>query len=123
MITHVNEPSTSGNSMQIFAMGAQTGQLPKTDEVSPGKAACPACTDPERRHFYVGAWEGEIAGIVSSNIDAESGDLTRLGEVPLEGHACYLATDRTGSYILASNYLGCMVTTHRIGQDGVAVGV
>ena len=34
---------------------------------------------------------------------------------------CYFAMGRTGSYVLASFYLGCMATTHRIVDDAAAV--
>ena len=119
MNTFVYVPSTSGNSMQIFAMDPSSGKLSKTDQFSLGKSACPVCTDPQRGHLYVGVSEGDTAGIVTFRIDPDTGGLTQLGEVALEGDACYLGMDRTGRYLLAAYYMGGMVTTHRVGDDGM----
>jgi 6-phosphogluconolactonase len=61
-------------------------------------------------------------GISSYRIDHASGGLAKQGEVALEGAPAYLATDRTGRYLLYASYQGGYVAVHPIGDDGAASG-
>ena len=103
----------------IFTMDADSGQLtPQADVAAPGGPSQLAIS-PDQRTLYVG-YRSE-PGISSYRIDPASGGLTQLGSVTLEAAPAYLATDRTGKYLLYSSYQGGYVASHAIGDDG-AVG-
>lgn len=51
-----------------------------------------------------------------------AGDLIPAGELTTSSGACYVATDRTGNYLLSAYYADGKITVHRIGDNGIACG-
>lgn len=51
-----------------------------------------------------------------------AGDLSLAGELTTSSGACYVATDRTGYYLLLAYYADGKITVHRIGDNGIACG-
>ncbi len=97
-------------------MDESDGSLVHQGDVAvPGRPA-PVAIDPMRRHMYVA--RRDDLRINSYRIDAASGELTELGNIPIEADPCYIATDRTGRYLLSAYYLGQRVAVHRIGDGG-----
>ena len=56
--------------------------------------------------------------IASFAVDRHTGHLSLLAKVPLTADPCYISTDRTGRYLLASYYGAGKVTVHPISLDG-----
>ena len=54
----------------------------------------------------------------SFRIDPATGDLRHFGTAEIGPYPCYLATDKTGRFLLAAYYSDGMATVHRIGDDG-----
>ena len=104
----------------IFTMDGETGQLaPKAEEPIPGGPSLLAIS-PDHQVLYAG--HRTVPGISSYRIDHASGGLTKHGTMALEGPPAYLATDRTGRYLLYSSYQDGYVAVHPIGDDGAVDG-
>ena len=102
----------------IFQQDAESGALEKLDEVeSPGRPA-PMTTDPESRFLYVA--RRDVRELSSYGIDPESGALTLLGTAPLESDPNFLATDKTGRWLLSAYYIAGRCAVNPINADGVA---
>ena|ERR1700733_1822349 len=65
-------------------------------------------------------FDGKKSGAVTSySIDAKSGKLTQLNQVPSGGaDPCYVSFDQSGKYLLVANYTGGSVSTFPIAADG-----
>ena len=57
--------------------------------------------------------------MVTFTIDAKTGKLTPLRPGPLADSMAYVATDRSGKFLLSASYGGNKVTVNPIGPDGV----
>lgn len=77
---------------------------------------------PNRRVLYAGHLSGENQSSVTSiGIDQRSGDLMRVGRVPVAESMSYLALDRSGRFLLGASYAGNIVTVNPIAADGSVV--
>ena len=101
----------------IFKQDPDSGALENVDDVeAPGRPA-PMTTDPERRFLYLARRDANQ--LTTYRIDHESGGLRLLGDAPLESDPCFIATDRTGRWLLSAYYLAGRCAVHPIGEDGV----
>jgi len=111
--------SLSGeNKVACFEMDSDTGDLERKFDVVTGKGPAPLCVDPLLNTFYSG--NRGVPEIASYRIDPATAQLTHLGAVPLEADPCYLATDKTGRYLLSAYYGAGRAAVHPIGEDGAA---
>ncbi|MBL4720434.1 MAG: lactonase family protein [Alphaproteobacteria bacterium] len=102
-----------------FDMDENTGALSPCDDVAlPGRPA-PIALSPDRSVMHIARRIDNK--ITSFRIDPVSGDLTELGTIPIEIDPCYMATDKTGRYLLSAYYIGETAAVHAIGDDGAAV--
>jgi len=62
--------------------------------------------------------EAAVPTVVSHRIDPQSGIPKAFSSTPLGDSVAYLATDRTGRYLLGASYAGAKVMVHPIEQDG-----
>lgn len=97
---------------------------PKTGSLSPaevaGEIANPSwvALHPNQRVLY-SVTETAQSSIAAFAIDAKSGKLTKLNEVPAAGSsACHLAIDRAGKTIAVANYGTGSVATFALEADG-----
>jgi 6-phosphogluconolactonase len=79
----------------------------------------PLALSPDRRVLYA-ARRSEPLAVLSFAVDATTGALSRLGEAPLPHSMAYIATDRSGRWLLSASYGGHLVAVSPIGADGVA---
>src|SRR2546427_580324 len=103
-----------------FGIDAGAGKLVPSGETPAAGAPSVFAVSPDRRVLYIG-YRGTPA-IESCRIDSASGALTSLGGVATEHPPPYLATDRTGKYLLAAHYEGAYAAVHRLGSDGAVSG-
>lgn len=102
-----------------LAMDAATGELTPLERLAvPGRPA-PLCVSPDKRFLYVG--RRDALEVSSYAIDPADGGLDLLGTAALEADPCYLATDRSGKYLLSAYYNAGHAAVHSINGDGVAV--
>src|SRR5436309_898862 len=85
-----------------FGIDAGAGKLMPGAATPAAGAPSVFAVSPDRRVLYIG-YRGTPA-IESCRIDAASGALTSLGLVSTEHPPTYLATDRTGKYLLSARH-------------------
>ena len=117
---------TSGESKGIYAYDydPRTGKMTSiglaAETVNPSFVAA----TPDGRFLYavneLNKYEGKPSGGVSAfSVDAKTGKLTFLNEVPSRGaDPCYLSFDKTGKFVLVANYTGGSVAVFPILPDG-----
>ena len=117
MSVFVYVTASADDKIIIFKQDQDSGALEKLDEIdAPGRPA-PMATDPERRFLYLARRDAnELSTYL---IDCESGGLSLLGDAPLESDPCFIATDRTGRWLLSAYYLAGRCAVHPIGEDGI----
>ena len=95
----------------------ETGTLTVVDSLlvdgSPGSLT----TDPQRRHLFASLRTNST--LASFRIDPATGKLTPINTValPKGENAAFVATDRTGRWLLSASYIGGMVVVHRLRDD------
>src|SRR3989449_477227 len=103
-----------------FSIDAGAGKLARTGETAAVGAPSAFAVSPDRRVLYVG-YRGTPA-IESCRMDPSSGALSSLGRVATEHAPTYLATDRTGKYLLSAHYQGAYAAVFPLGSDGAVSG-
>src|SRR5262245_715948 len=109
-----------GDKILSFMIDGGSGTLALVAETPASGAPAAFAVSPDRRMLYVG-YRGTPA-IESCRIDSPSGTLTSLGRVATEHPPTYLATDRTGTYLLSAHYQGAYAAVHPLGSDGAVSG-
>jgi 6-phosphogluconolactonase len=104
----------------IFGIDAGAGKLAPRGETPAAGAPSVLAVSPDRSVLYIG-YRGTPA-IESCRIDAASGGLTSLGRVATEHPPTYLATDRSGKYLLSAYYQGGYAAVYPLGSDGAVSG-
>src|SRR5664279_5588074 len=78
----------------------------------------PMAVSPDKKRLYVGL-RNEPFTAVTFTIDQKTGKLTLVGNGPLADSMAYIATDRTGRFLLSASYGGNKVTVNPIGPNGI----
>jgi 6-phosphogluconolactonase (cycloisomerase 2 family) len=103
----------------VFAIDGDTGRLTRQAEVPAAGGPSVMAISPDRGVLYVG--HRAQPAISSFRIDPATGGLTPQGRVAAEHAPTFLATDRTGRFLLSAYYQGGYAAVHPLGADG-AVG-
>jgi 6-phosphogluconolactonase len=103
------------NKIAAFAMDADTGHLTPQAEVPAVGGPAVLAISPDRHVLYVG--HRVQPAILSFRIDHHTGGLTPQGTVSLEHAPTFLATDRTGKYLLSAYYQGGYAAVHPLAED------
>lgn len=115
--------NAGSNEVFVLRLDGDTGELNPLETVALPGIAAPGSTTPmavslDRRFLYAGV-RSEPYTVVSFVIDPASGRLRHLGNGPLADSMAYIATDRSGRYLLAASYGGHKVTVNPIAASGV----
>jgi 6-phosphogluconolactonase len=81
-------------------------------------SSLPLAVSPDRKRLYAGL-RNEPYSVVTFAIDAKTGKLTPQGAGPLADSMAYVATDRSGKFLLSASYGGNKVAVNPIGADGI----
>ena len=100
-----------------YALDEETGELAHIENVGTAARPAPLAVNPASDRMYVGCRD-EIA--ISSYAIDENGALAHIGDVAVDNDPCYLATDRSGRFLLSAYYEGGLCAVHAIGEDGAA---
>jgi len=74
---------------------------------------------PSGKFLYAANEAGKNSTVSSFSLDAQSGKLTLLNQLPALGEdPCYLSFDKTGKYLFVANYTSGNVVVFPIGADG-----
>jgi 6-phosphogluconolactonase len=114
--------NAESNEVYVLTLDRQSGDLTVVENVPiPGieKAgnSTPMAVSPDRRFLYVGT-RGEPKVAAGFAIDPASGRLRHVVSGPLPDSMAYIATDRTGRFLLGASYPGHKVTVSPIGPPG-----
>jgi 6-phosphogluconolactonase len=96
---------------------ADDGALSEIERVKTSGQVMPLALSPDRR-FLFAALRSEPFGAASYRIDRQSGRLTHVATAPLPASMPYLATDRTGRFLLSASYQGALAAVSSIDADG-----
>ena len=120
MATYAYVAAQDDNKISVFSIDGDTGALTLQQEAAmPGGPGLLAIS-PDKNVLYVG--HRESVEISSHSIDRSTGGLTRNGSVHPDDQPAFLATDRTGRYLLSSYYQGGHIAVHPLGDDGSVGG-
>ena len=104
--------------ISIFTVEPATGKIAWQEDVAVDGGPAPLAIDPSRNFLYVGRRGSQE--ISSYRIDQRTGGLSLIGTAPLQGEPVYLATDRTGRFVLSAYYYQSTAAVHAVNGDGVA---
>jgi len=120
--TFVYVGNAESNEIYVLQLDRQSGDLTVVEKVpipgieKPG-GSTPMSVSPDRRFLYVGT-RGEPKIAAGFAIDPASGKLKHVASGPLPDSMAYIATDRTGRFLLGASYPGHKVTVSPIGPPG-----
>lgn len=117
MPCHIYISIAGEDRIALWTMDPQNGTLVFQDNlVIPGGPSPLALYRRDRTFLYAGLRAScEIASLA---VDRRTGRLSLLSRIPLRSDPCYISTDRTGRFLLASYYAAGQVSVHPIGPDG-----
>jgi 6-phosphogluconolactonase len=114
--------NAESNEVYVLQLDRQSGDLTLVEQVpipgvtQPGPST-PMAVSPDRRFLYVGT-RGEPKIGVGFAINPASGKLEHIASGPLADSMAYLATDRTGRFLLGASYFGHKLTVNPIDPPG-----
>lgn len=120
--TFVYVGCTDSNEIHVLQLDPQNGNLTPVEKVTiPGitktAGSTPMAISPDRKILFA-ATRGEPMVAASFRIDPSTGKLSHIANGPLDGSMAYIATDRSGRYLLAASYPNNKVTVNPIAPDG-----
>ncbi len=130
----MSEPSTFGagtfayvghgenSDIHVLALDPVSGALSTVQRVTvpgiaKGGSSMPLAISPDRRFLHAGI-RGEPLVVASFRIDPLTGRLAHLGNAPLADSMAYIATDRSGRFLLSASYGGNKISVNPIGPQG-----
>ena len=120
--TFVYVGNAESNEIYVLQLDRQNGDLTVVEKMpipgieKPG-ISTPIAVSPDRRFLYLGT-RGEPKVAAGFAIDPASGKLKHVASGPLADSMAYIATDRTGRFLLGASYPGHKVTVNPIGPPG-----
>jgi 6-phosphogluconolactonase len=120
--TFVYVGSAESNEVHVLALDRQSGDLTVVERVpiphitKPG-ISTPMAVSPDRRFLYVGT-RGEPQIAAGFAIHPATGTLRHVASGPLADSLAYIATDRSGRFLLGASYPGHKITVNPIGPSG-----
>jgi len=120
--TFVYVGCTDSNEIHVLQLNPQNGDLTPVERVTiPGitktAGSTPMALSPDKK-FLFAATRGEPMVAASFRIDPATGKLSHIANGPLDGSMAYIATDRSGRFLLAASYPNNKVTVNPIAPDG-----
>ncbi|PZN96417.1 MAG: 6-phosphogluconolactonase [Hyphomicrobiales bacterium] len=118
--TIVYVSNADSREISVLELDAQAGELKPVETVAVTGTAMPMAVSPDKRHLYV-SLRSQPFSVGSFSIDRQTGKLSPLGTAPLPDNMAYVATDRSGRFLLSASYGGDKIAINPIGAGG-AVG-
>jgi 6-phosphogluconolactonase len=123
--TYVYVGNAGNSEITVLSLDPKTGDLTEVEKVAipgitkPG-GSTPIAISPNKKFLYVGL-RGEPQVAAAFAIDGKSGKLKHIGNGPLADSMAYIATDRSGKYLLSASYPGHKVTVNPIAENGTVL--
>ncbi|MBL8662571.1 MAG: beta-propeller fold lactonase family protein [Candidatus Odyssella sp.] len=96
---------------------ADDGALAEIERIATPGMVMPLAVSPDRR-FLFAALRSEPFGVASYRIDGQTGRLAHIATSPLPASMPYLATDRSGRFLLSASYQSAVAAVSAIDADG-----
>jgi 6-phosphogluconolactonase len=110
---------TASKGIYAFRYDASSGKLTPIGVVAETQDPSWVAVHPNGKFLYAVNEAGKNSMVSAFSLDAKSGKLTLLNQLPALGEdPCYLSFDRTGKYIFVANYTSGNVVVFPIGADG-----
>ncbi len=103
------------NRIAVFSVEPKTGALTHRHDVKTPSLPGGMTSDPNNRFLFCSL--RQAGGLASFRIE-KNGNLKLASSIEAGADPAYLATDRTGQFLLTAYYVAAKVTVHRIGKDG-----
>ncbi|PXX52871.1 6-phosphogluconolactonase [Nocardia tenerifensis] len=94
-----------------------TGALSPVESIPADGMVMPLAISPDRRFLYAGL-RSEPFSVKTFGIDPISGSPIPVATTALPDNMAYLATDRTGRFLLSASYTGDRIAVNPIAADG-----
>lgn len=115
--TVVYVASARSNEISSFVLNIVDGRVEFVEHIALSPGVTPLTIDPSRRYLYAGLRD-EPPSIVAFTIESGTGHLQPAGSTLLADPPMYLATDKTGKFILSASYAAATFSINAIGDDG-----
>ncbi|WP_341912336.1 beta-propeller fold lactonase family protein [Ferrovibrio terrae] len=120
--TYVYVGNADSNDIHVLKLNKATGDLapvqvapfPGIEKAGP---STPLAVSPDRKFLYAGVRAAPFTA-VGFAIDAKTGRLQHTANGPLADSMAYIATDRSGKYLLSASYGGHKITVNPITPAG-----
>ena len=117
--TFVYVSNAEDGTIGVYRLDERLGRLTPKGAVEAGAKVMPLAPSPDLRSLYA-AIRSEPFRVVAFSIGAD-GTLIRTGVTPLPDNMAYLATDRTGRWLLAASYYGDKVSVSPVGGEAAQI--
>jgi 6-phosphogluconolactonase len=115
--TYTNKTESKG--IYAYDFDADTGKLTAKGVAAETPDPSWVAVHPSGRFLYAVNEAGKASTVSAFGIDAKSGKLTLLNQLPSLGEdPCYLSFDKSGKYVLVANYSSGTVAVFPILADG-----
>ena len=110
---------TASKGIYAFRYDASSGKLSPLGVAAETRDPSWVAVHPKGKFLYSVNEAGKNSMVSAFSLDARSGKLTLLNQLPALGEdPCYLSFDRTGQYLFAANYTSGNVVVFPIEADG-----
>jgi 6-phosphogluconolactonase len=110
---------TSSKGIYAFRFDTTTGQLSSIGIAAETPDPSWVVVHPSGKYAYAANEAGKASTVSAFAVDAKSGKLTQLNQMPALGEdPCYLSFDKTGKYLLVANYSSGTIAVFPISADG-----
>src|SRR5579859_462644 len=110
---------TQSKGIYSFRYDATTGKLTAIGVAAETPDPSFVAIHPSGKFLYAVNESGKSSFVTSFSLDAKTGTLTQLNQVPAQGEdPCYIAFDQNGKYILVANYTSGTLAVFPILADG-----
>jgi 6-phosphogluconolactonase len=123
-LVFVGTYTTKTNSKGIYSLqfDTATGKLSELGVAAETPDPSWVAVHPSGKYLYAANEAGKASSVSAFAVDAKSGKLTLLNQLPSLGEdPCYLSFDKTGKYVFVANYTSGNVVVFPIGADGKLV--
>src|SRR5260370_8664799 len=110
---------TVSKGIYSFEFDADTGKLTPKGVAAETPDPSWVAVHPNGKYAYAANEAGKASAVSAFVVDAESGKLTLLNQIPSLGEdPCYLSFDKTDKYLLVANYSSGTIAVFPILADG-----
>src|SRR5467141_221685 len=96
---------TQSKGIYAYQFDADTGKLTPKGVAAETPDPSWVAVHPGGKFLYAANEAGKASTVSAFSVDAKSGKLTPLNQIPSQGEdPCYLSFDKTGKYLLVANY-------------------